>query len=141
MLRPFALHRPRSLHEATELLAEHRGEAALYAGGTELLLLLKEGVLRVGNLIDLKRVPGLGDITAENGRVAVEMFKTRHYDLVLVDLNMPVLDGYSAVASMRAWECEQGASPTWIVALTGRSRQTSLASMWRVTVCPWCRTK
>ena len=71
MLRPFALHRPQSLHEATELLAEHRGEAALYAGGTELLLLLKEGVLRVGNLIDLKRVPGLGDITAENGRVVI----------------------------------------------------------------------
>ena len=58
--------------------------------------------------------------TAENGRVAVEMFKTRHYDLALVDMNMPVQDGYSAVASMRAWEREQGASPTPIVALTGR---------------------
>ncbi len=71
MLRPFALHRPRSLDEAAELLAEHRGEAALYAGGTELLLLLKEGLLRVGNLIDLKRVPGLGDITAEDGHVVI----------------------------------------------------------------------
>ena len=71
MLRPFALHRPRSLEEAAEFLAEHRGEAALYAGGTELLLLLKEGLLRVGNLIDLKRVPGLGDITAEDGHVVI----------------------------------------------------------------------
>jgi len=71
VLRPFALHRPRSLDEAAELLAEHRGEAALYAGGTELLLLLKEGLLRVGNLIDLKRVPGLGDITAEDGHVVI----------------------------------------------------------------------
>jgi two-component system sensor histidine kinase/response regulator len=59
--------------------------------------------------------------TAENGRVAVEMFKTRGYDLVLVDVNMPVLDGYSAVAAMRTWEHEQGASPTPIVALTGRA--------------------
>jgi two-component system, sensor histidine kinase and response regulator len=59
--------------------------------------------------------------TAENGRVAVEMFKTGHYDLVLVDVNMPVLDGYSAVAVMRAWEREQGASPTPIIALTGRA--------------------
>jgi two-component system, sensor histidine kinase and response regulator len=59
--------------------------------------------------------------TAENGRVAVEMFKTRRYDLVLVDVNMPVLDGYSAVAAMRAWEREQGASPTPILALTGRA--------------------
>jgi two-component system, sensor histidine kinase and response regulator len=59
--------------------------------------------------------------TAENGRVAVEMFKTGHYDLALVDVNMPVLDGYSAVAAMRAWEREQGASPTPIIALTGRA--------------------
>jgi two-component system, sensor histidine kinase and response regulator len=59
--------------------------------------------------------------TAENGRVAVEMFKTRRYGLVLVDLNMPVLDGYSAVASMRGWERGQRASPTPIVALTGRA--------------------
>ena len=59
--------------------------------------------------------------TAENGRVAIEMFKTRPYDLVLVDVNMPVLDGYSAVASMRAWEREHGASPTPIIALTGRA--------------------
>lgn len=58
---------------------------------------------------------------AENGRVAIEMFKTRRYDLVLVDLNMPVMDGYSAVAAMRAWEREQAAGPTPIVALTGRA--------------------
>jgi two-component system sensor histidine kinase/response regulator len=59
--------------------------------------------------------------TAENGRIAVEMFKTRRYDLLLVDVNMPVLDGYSAVASIRAWEREHGTSPTPIVALTGRA--------------------
>jgi len=59
--------------------------------------------------------------TAENGRVAVEMFKTRRYDLVLVDVNMPVLDGYSAVAAMRTWEREQGAGATPILALTGRA--------------------
>ena len=59
--------------------------------------------------------------TVENGRIAVEMFKIRRYDLLLVDVNMPVLDGYSAVASMRAWEREQGGSPTPIIALTGRA--------------------
>jgi CheY-like chemotaxis protein len=59
--------------------------------------------------------------TAENGRVAVDMFETRSYDLVLIDLNMPVLDGYKAVAAMRAWEREQGARPTPMVALTGRA--------------------
>jgi signal transduction histidine kinase/CheY-like chemotaxis protein len=59
--------------------------------------------------------------TAENGRVAVDMFEARAYDLVLIDLNMPVLDGYKAVAKMRAWEREQRVSPTPMVALTGRA--------------------
>lgn len=71
MLRPFALHRPSTLPEVAGLLAEHGDDAALYAGGTELLLLLKEGLLRVGNLVDLKRVPGLDTIAAEDGGLVV----------------------------------------------------------------------
>ena len=59
--------------------------------------------------------------TAENGRIAVEMFRTTRYDLVLVDVNMPVLDGYSAIALLRSWERKQGIGPTPIVALTGRA--------------------
>jgi CheY-like chemotaxis protein len=59
--------------------------------------------------------------TAENGRIAVDKFKAKGYDLVLVDVNMPVLDGYGAVAAMRAWEREQRVMPTPMVALTGRA--------------------
>lgn len=71
MLRPFELHRPATLHGVAELLAEHGNGAALYAGGTELLLLLKEGVLRVRSLIDVKRVAGLGEIIVEDGSVLI----------------------------------------------------------------------
>jgi xanthine dehydrogenase iron-sulfur cluster and FAD-binding subunit A len=71
VLRPFALHRPSSLDEVADLLIEHRGESALYAGGTELLLLLKERVLRVRHLIDVKRVPGLSRIVVEDGSVGI----------------------------------------------------------------------
>jgi len=60
-----------SLPEAADLLAEHRGETALYAGGTELLLLMKEKLLRVRRLIDVKRLPGLGEILAEDGSVVI----------------------------------------------------------------------
>jgi carbon-monoxide dehydrogenase medium subunit len=71
MLRPFVLHRPSSLPEVGDLLTAERGEAALYAGGTELLVLLKEGLLRVRSLIDLKRVTGLDEIRIEDGSVVV----------------------------------------------------------------------
>jgi aerobic carbon-monoxide dehydrogenase medium subunit len=71
MLRPFALHRPATVAEASEILAQQGRDAALYAGGTELLLILKEGLLRVKSLVDVKRLPGLADIRANNGHLVI----------------------------------------------------------------------
>ena len=42
-LRPFQLHEPTTVEEASRLLEEYGDEAAFYAGGTELLLVLKLG--------------------------------------------------------------------------------------------------
>lgn len=64
MLRPFALHRPATAEEACALLADLGETAAPYAGGTELLLLMKLGVLRPRHLVDVKRLPGFDTITA-----------------------------------------------------------------------------
>jgi aerobic carbon-monoxide dehydrogenase medium subunit len=71
MLRPFALHRPATVAEASEILAQQGRDAAFYAGGTELLLILKEGLLRVKSLVDVKRLPGLADIRSDNGHLLI----------------------------------------------------------------------
>src|SRR5213592_4323125 len=63
MLRPFALHRPGTVEEACALLARFGEDAAPYAGGTELQLLMKLGVLRPRHLVDVKRLPGFDAIT------------------------------------------------------------------------------
>ncbi len=56
---------------------------------------------------------------AQDGAAAVEMFTTRGgYDLVLMDVQMPVMDGLTATAAMRAWERERAARPTPILAFT-----------------------
>src|ERR1700676_195254 len=39
---------------------------------------------------------------AENGAVAVEKFETGTYDVVLMDIEMPVMDGYMATRAIRA---------------------------------------
>ena len=68
----------------------------------------------------LKKSPYLIDM-AENGAIAVQKFTASRYDLVLMDMQMPVLDGYSATAAIRDWEREHGVVPTPIVALTAHA--------------------
>jgi CheY-like chemotaxis protein len=58
---------------------------------------------------------------AENGAVAVERFRTGHYDLILMDMHMPVMDGYTATRMIRQWEHEQHVPPTPIIALTAQA--------------------
>jgi len=41
---------------------------------------------------------------AENGMIAVEKFRTEKYDLVLMDLHMPELDGFEATLKIREIE-------------------------------------
>jgi len=55
---------------------------------------------------------------AENGAEAADKFTHGTYDLVLMDIQMPVMDGYTAVGRIRQWEREQGRGRTPIVALT-----------------------
>ena len=57
--------------EAAGVLAREGSDAVLYAGGTEILLVLKEGLLRVRSLVDVKRIPGLSEIRAHDGRLTI----------------------------------------------------------------------
>jgi two-component system sensor histidine kinase/response regulator len=61
-----------------------------------------------------------GDVLdeAENGQVALDKIKTGSYDVVFMDIQMPVMDGFSAVRRIRQWEREKGVRRTPIIALT-----------------------
>jgi carbon-monoxide dehydrogenase medium subunit len=71
LLSDFALHRPESLEDVVTLRSELGDEATLYAGGTELLLAMKMGVLDYEHLIDVKRVPELRGIEQRDGALVI----------------------------------------------------------------------
>jgi PAS domain S-box-containing protein len=79
----------------------------------------------------LEDTPYLIDV-AETGAVACKMFTEGHYDLVLMDRQMPVMDGLTATRTLRAWEKVNDRRPTPIIALTASAlkgdRETCLAA-------------
>lgn len=56
---------------------------------------------------------------AADGRAALDKYFAGRYDLLMLDLQMPVLDGWAAVRELRAWEAENGRVPVPVLALSG----------------------
>lgn len=80
MLRRFEVHHPTTVEEAVALRSQYGDDAALYAGGTELLLAMKLGVARWRHLIDTKRIAALGGVRESAGAVRIGATVT-HWDL------------------------------------------------------------
>ncbi len=76
------------LNESETLL---RGHVLLAEDGRDNQRLLTTHLTTAGARVDV----------AENGRIAVEMALTQPYDLILMDMQMPEMDGYTATAELR----------------------------------------
>jgi CheY-like chemotaxis protein len=63
---------------------------------------------------------GFDVVVAGNGRVGVEIFQRERFDLVLMDIQMPEMDGFEALAAIRALE-EHTGRRTPVVALTAHA--------------------
>ena len=58
---------------------------------------------------------------AEDGRAGLRAFREGTYDLVLMDCQMPTMDGFAATRAIREWEQRMGKSATPIIALTANA--------------------
>lgn len=103
MISPFDLYRPSTVLEASAAMVAD-DDAVFYAGGTELLILMKNRLLEPTLLVDLKHIPGLRGITVDGGTLVIGGLTT-HRDLEqssLVAKHLPVLGRVeSEVANVR----------------------------------------
>ena len=93
MLRRFRLEEPEAVQEASELLSRFGESAKVYAGGTELLLAMKEGLVHYERLINVKKLKGLSEVRLDNGKIRIGALCT-HYQLEgssVLQQNLPAL--------------------------------------------------
>ena len=55
---------------------------------------------------------------ASGGQAALALLKAQAFDVVLLDLHMPDIDGFSVTTQWRAWQAQQGQAPTPVIALS-----------------------
>lgn len=65
---------------------------------------------------------------AGDGQAAVERFAGGRYDLVLLDLQMPVMDGLQAAREMRSLEHSRGLPPTPLIAISANTDAAQLTA-------------
>lgn len=103
----FELLRPESLAEASELLLKYGEEARPIAGGTTLVILMKQRVLHFPYLVDLQGIAGLDQISEENGCISIGAMVT-HRSVEcsgIVRDSVPVLaQAFSKVGNVRVRE-------------------------------------
>jgi len=92
-LRKFAIHQPKTIAEASEMLTEFGDKGRAYAGGTELLLAMKHDLLRYDHLVDVKTITDLNKVEMQNSSVMIGSTAT-HRDIErspVVRANFPAL--------------------------------------------------
>jgi aerobic carbon-monoxide dehydrogenase medium subunit len=100
VLDRFTIHQPQSVAEASQMLAHFGPDAAVYAGGTELLIVMKERLAHFPHLIDIKRIPGLNEIAfdPERRELSIGAVAT-HRDL---ERSLMVRERFPALGKMEA---------------------------------------
>ena len=80
---------------------------------------------KINQLVGMKQLNKLGynvDIVG-NGREAIEAWQREKYSIILMDCQMPEMDGYEAARKIRKLEIEQNLTPAQIIAMTANAMQ------------------
>ncbi len=122
----FWVNLPLDLCDAVPLPAD---ESLLTMPGQALRVLVADDHPTNRIVVDLM-LKGFGADTrcVENGLEAVEAFRSEDFDLVLMDMQMPILDGLSAVREIRTWERNHQRPPVPLLMLTANTLPEHVAA-------------
>ncbi|MGE3773250.1 MAG: response regulator [Gammaproteobacteria bacterium] len=119
--RQLLLARLRALLEAPPTPQSIPAPAASEASVTRRVLLVEDNPVNRELAAAMLEQAGCAVDTAEHGRHAIEQWQRGVHDLILMDCQMPVLDGLAATRSIRAAERASGRFRVRIVALTANA--------------------
>ena len=102
-------------YPADGLVADHREDFV-----PRKILLAEDGVVNRQVAVGLLEKRGHHVTAVDNGQRAVETLRNQPFDLVLMDVQMPVLDGFAATAAIRDLDAESGVH-TPIIAMTAHA--------------------
>jgi signal transduction histidine kinase/CheY-like chemotaxis protein/streptogramin lyase/HPt (histidine-containing phosphotransfer) domain-containing protein len=78
-------------------------------------------------LVEMLHMLGHSTLVSDNGQVALDTFKKNAFDLVFMDCQMPVMDGYTATEKIREYESSKKLKRTPVIALTAGIGETEKA--------------
>ena len=87
------------------------------------ILLVEDNIANQEVTLGMLSVLGCEADVAGNGREGLKAIAAREYDLVLMDIHMPFMDGYTATRVLRAREKETGGKHLTVVALTAAAME------------------
>ncbi|HWR90174.1 MAG TPA: ATP-binding protein [Dissulfurispiraceae bacterium] len=104
---------------AQNLIADRKMEEMPFQGF--FALVVEDNIINRELTREILAFLGLSADVVENGKAAVMSLKERDYDIVLMDCQMPEMDGYEATGAIREYERRSGRIPSVIVALTANA--------------------
>ncbi|MEM7514310.1 MAG: ATP-binding protein, partial [Bacteroidota bacterium] len=82
------------------------------------ILVVEDNLINQKVILKMLQKMGHAVSVANNGQEGYQAYQKEEIDLILMDIQMPVMDGIEATKSIRAWEKDQSFDPVYIIAVT-----------------------
>ena len=115
----FEIELPKSKKSNVKIIEVDKQDITVLNGSK--LLLVEDNLINQEIIIGLLENSGIDMDIANNGREAIQKFKTKKYELILMDLQMPIMDGYEATTIIRKLD-----SNIPIIALSANAMKTDI---------------